>query len=197
MGLLNFIKEALSQPQVGQINTVSLESMDRFPNIGYQFQKIKMYQHTKASEPCYLIDGTNADKAKADLEKINQIIKEHAKVDKAFSKFQINVDTARFTSENIKNGYDDFCCLYCSPLTPTGKPAKFPLKMRVRPISSDEEYKQSSSKRGKTIHGWIYYLADGSIGKVEIYCWQGDTGYFIEENYTLKSKKKSIFQDRQ
>lgn len=189
MGLFDFIKEVLSEPQVGQIKTISLDSMDVFPNIGYQFKEIKTYKHTKNSEPCYLIEGTNLNKAKVDLEKVNQIIKEHAKTDEAFSKFQINVDTARFISENIKNGYDDFCCLYCNPLTPKGKPAKFPLKMRIRPVSSDEEFKQMNSKRGKTIHGWIYYLADGSIGKVEIYCWQGDTGHFIEDNYTLKSKK--------
>ena len=167
MGLFDFIKEVLAEPKVGQIKT---------------------YKHTKNSEPCYLIEGINLNKAKADLEKVNQIIMEHAKTDKAFAKFQINTSTARFMSENIKNGYDDFCCLYCNPLTPKGKPSKFPLKMHIHPLSADETSKLAMQKRGKTIHGWIYYLADGSIGKAEIYCWQGDTGYFIEDNYTLKKK---------
>lgn len=186
MGLFDFIKSVLSEPTVGQINTVSVESMDIFPSIGFQFKQIKSYKHTEKSETCYLIEGGNLEKAKSDLHKLNDIIKEHAKSDKSFSKFEIDVDSARFFSNDIKNGYDDFCCLYCDPLTKSGKPAKFPLKMRVNPLSSDEQYKRSLQKRGKTVHGWIYYLADGSIGKVEIYCWQGDNGYFIKDNYTLK-----------
>lgn len=186
MGLLDLIKTALSEPVVGKITTVSVESMDAFPNIGYKFKSIKAYKHTPKSDICYLIEGSNLTKAKSDLEIINNIIKEHAKNNKSFSKFQIDVKSARFSSENMKQGHDDFCCLYCNPLTPSGKPSKFPVKMRIRPISSDEEYMRMSSKRGKTIHGWIYYLADGSIGKVEIYCWQGDTGHFIKENYTKK-----------
>ena len=188
MGFIDFVKKALSEPQAGQVKEICVESMDIFPNIGYQFKKIKTYKHDKNSDPCYLIEGTNLVKARQDLEKVNEIIKEHAKVNKAFSKFKIDVDTARFSSKDMKNGHDDFCCLYCNPLTPKGKPSKFPLKMRIRPISSDEEFKKMNSKTGKTVHGYIYYLADGSIGKAEIYCWQGNNSYFIEENYTLKSK---------
>lgn len=166
-----------------------LQAMDNFSDIGYQFQNIKSYKHSKKSDTCYLIDGTNLFKAKSDLQKVNAIIQEHAKTDKSFAKFSIDVEHARFSSENMKIGYDDFCCLYCTPFTSSGKLAKFPLKMRISPLSADEDSKRMMSKKGKTIHGWIYYLKDGSIGKVEIYCWQGDISYFIKENYTLKNKK--------
>lgn len=190
MGLFNFMKKDTSKQKAttSATKTVNVEAMNIFPNIGYCFNGIKTYKHKPDCEPCYLIEGENLVKAKEDLQKVNAIIKEHAKSNKIFSRFSIDVATARFSSENMKNGHDDFCCLFCSPTTQSGKPAKFPLKMRIAPLSSDETWKRESSKTGKTVHGWIYYLADGSIGKVEIYCWQGGNGYFIKENYTLKKK---------
>ena len=181
MGFFDFIKKDSTK-------FVTVESMNVFPDIGYQFTNIRCYKHKPNSETCYLIEGDNRKKAIEDLKKINSILKEHAKTEKIFSRFQIDAENARFSSENMKNGYDDFCCLFCSPTTPTGKPSKFPLKLRINPLSEDEIWKRQSSKTGKTVHGWIYYLPDGSIGKVEIYCWQGDNGYFIKENYTLKKK---------
>ena len=190
MGFFNFFKKEVPKPKptVPAVKTVTVEDMKLFPNIGYDITNIKLYNNTPNSDPSYLIEGINLNKAREDLKKINSIIKEHAKTDKIFSRFSIDVATARFSSEGMKSGHDDFCCLFCSPTTKSGKPAKFPLSMRIAPLSSDEVWKRESSKTGKTIHGRIYYLADGSIGKVEIYCWQGGNGYFIKENYTLKKK---------
>lgn len=186
MGLLDFFKNISNIQTPDSTKDSIAESMKLFPNIGYQFDCIKTYKRSKSSDVCYLIEGKNKEKAMADLEKVNKIIKEHSKEDKNYSKFSIDVATARFSSPDMKNGSDDFCCLYCNPLTPSGRPSKFPLKMRINPLSADEMSRRSMSKSGKTVHGWIYYLADGSIGKAEIYCWQGDTGYFIEDNYTIK-----------
>ena len=184
MGFLNFIKKGTTPI----VETVNVEEMNIFPDIGYQFSNIRTYKYKPNCDSCYLIEGENLVKARNDLKKINTILKEHSKINKAFSIFSIDVATARFSSENMKDGYDDFCCLFCSPTTKTGKPAKFPLRMRIAPLSSDETWKRETSKTGKAIHGWIYYLSDGNIGKVEIYCWQGGNGYFIKENYTLKKK---------
>ena len=185
MGFFDIFKTSSSKKEN---RDATLQAMDNFPDIGYQFQYIKSYKHSKNSDTCYLIEGTNLFKAKADLQKVNRIIQEHAKSDKNFAKFSIDVEHARFSSENMKMGYDDFCCLYCTPLTPSGKLSKFWFKMRICPLSADEDSRRMMSKRGKTIHGWIYYLKDGSIGKIELYCWQGENGYFIKDNYTLKSK---------
>ena len=150
MGLFGLFKNS-EKPD--KTNTNTTNKMSIFPNIGYQFDYIKTYKHSAKSDVCYLIEGTNLIKAKADLEKVNVIIKEHVKEEPAFSKFKIDVPHARFKSENMRKGYSDFCCLFCNPLTPSGKPAKFPLKMRIDPLSADEMSRRTMSKNGKTIHG--------------------------------------------
>lgn len=70
-GIFQFFQKEVPKPKptVPAVKTVTVEDMKLFPNIGYDFTNIKVYKHTPNSDPCYLIEGINLNKAREDLKK--------------------------------------------------------------------------------------------------------------------------------
>ena len=65
MGFLNFIKKGTTPI----VETVNVEEMNIFPDIGYQFSNIRTYKYKPNCDSCYLIEGENLVKARNDLKK--------------------------------------------------------------------------------------------------------------------------------
>lgn len=73
--------------------------------------------------------------------------------------------------------HNDYSFLLFEPKTPTGKAAKYPLRLHFE--TQPGEW-WTMNPKGDNIFGDIYYLKDGSVGKVWMVCWRNSRNFIVE-----------------
>ena len=141
----------------------------------------------KSDSSCFLPNEEQKIFIQEDINILNSFLKQASILSEKFPDQQIK--KARFTDENHKdNGMRDYTCFFHNPSTPTGKPAKYPLKMFFATRKNDPDARNdflksdgawAEPKPYDDIFGTIEYLPDNSIGKFLITCWVSSKCYTI------------------
>ena len=96
---------------------------------------------------------------------INQVIRQACKLGNVRASLLIEVDCFHYGLDFHGTHYE------WTPKTPTGKPSKYPLKLRF-------EYRDTGLLPAECA-GELYYLQGGNIGKARLIFWRRNIGYFI------------------
>lgn len=192
----NYYGKEMLQGVIGKIietayrkNSFSLSTLflkeSRCANIDYRKLKYDISKMKKIGH----IFSPNADQKEmviSDIIYMNKFIDNANSLTKAKIQNKISKEQIIFFSDKKKWDNYQFCHFTYSPNTPTGKAAKYPLVLNYYSCS------KSSSKDilgnpiiTSSINGNIYYLANGDIGKAEIFIFSMRKFYKI---YILKRK---------
>lgn len=122
----------------------------------------------------YLPTVADKDNIVKDVLQLNDFLLQAKSLVKAFPNIQINANDIEFRFEKVlKDEATEFCVFTYTPNTPTGKAAKYPLKLGFWCARTSKE-RQVKQGRGfliippNGIHGDIEFLANGEIGKARV-----------------------------
>lgn len=129
--------------------------------------EVKKYIHEGNHPFAYMeILGENINIVKAEIQKMNAIIKEGIRDYSGIPQnLSIPVKDIVFKSERYS-----YTMIKCTPKTFTGKPAKYPYLLY---------FCTDLSKTGNTTHGELTYGQDGTIQKATVCFWRNRNGYFL------------------
>lgn len=148
-----------------KLEKISPEDMNKFNLKQFVFEDI-FYDYRMAR---MLITTANQPVVLKDIEFMNSFIEKAISLANLKLPYKIPIENISFSKETLKianethNQYYSF--FECTPYTPTGKNAKFPLILHfatnnIHSIDFDNKYQ-----------GEIYYMQNGSIGKARLICW--------------------------
>ncbi len=110
--------------------------------------------------------GENISIVKAEIKKMNAVIKESIKAYSSIPQdLRIPENEIVFQPQNY--GYTR---IMCTPKTFTGRPSKYPYSLF---------FCTDLSKSGNTRHGELYYGKDGTIQKATVCFWENSNGFFL------------------
>ncbi len=129
--------------------------------------EVKKYIHEGGHPFAYMeILGENIILVKAEIRKMNEIIKESIKAYPSIPQdLRIPENEIVFQSQNY--GYTR---IMCTPKTFTGRPSKYPYSLF---------FCTDLSKSGNTRHGELTYGKDGTIQKATVCFWENSNGFFL------------------
>lgn len=129
--------------------------------------EVKKYVQKEEHPSAYMeISGENINIVKAEIEKMNAIIKESIKAYPSIPQnLKIPVNEIVFQSKDY--GYTQ---IMCTPKTFTGKPAKYPYTLF---------FCTDLSKHENSTHGDLTYGKDGTIQKANVCFWRNGNGFFL------------------
>ncbi len=135
---------------------------------------IRKMKHTKDGK-YYLIPKEYQNKCTNDIISLNKFIDEASKI--------LNKNLTLISENKISfkgSTYGHGCLMSFTPLTKTGKASKYPYCLTFDTYKNDD----------LDVIGYIYYLKDGAIGKVELTTWNKHIGHTI--NLATKNGKLVI-----
>jgi hypothetical protein len=102
----------------------------------------------------YVLEGENKTRAIESILSLNP----------RFGRTKIHAEKLRFVPTNGDYTNTDYTRAFLTPLTKTGKIAKYPVVLMFTTMSNDEQ-----SRRVNGFHGEISYLQNGAIGKYRVH----------------------------
>lgn len=129
--------------------------------------EVKKNIHEKGHPFAYMeILGENINIVKAEIGKMNAIIKESIKAYPSIPQHLI-IPENEIVFHSRDYGYTQ---IICTPKTFTGKPAKYPYLL---------SFCTDLSKHENTTHGDLTYGKDGTIQKAKVCFWRNGNGFFL------------------
>ena len=148
-----------------KLEKISSIDMNKFNIDQFVFEDI-FYDYRMAR---MLINAINQATVLKDIEFMNSFIERAVTLANLKLPYKSPVENISFSKEVLGIANETYTQYYsffeCTPYTPTGKDAKFPLVLHFATsnaysINADNKY-----------HGEIYYMQNGSIGKARLVCW--------------------------
>ena len=193
MGLFDFLKQLVSkkptdaaQPQHSTsalakddcltsadkerivVQRVKIDDMRQFSNIPYLWNGRIEKQLAPQSRPfAYMnLAGANVDTAKAELSKMNALLKQFHREHSSIPLLTISIADVLF-EPSTTHGYTR---LMCTPATYSGKSTKHPVSLHFMTDITSEV---------ASTHGELFYSQTGTVDKANIYFWRKRHGYFF------------------
>lgn len=188
MGLFNFFKKMKTENEVSKWQNrekpyFKIETIGPINGLvtEYDLNNIRAIGTSKKTW-WYLLEGSNKNVAIKDILLLNKYIAEHAKSNPKISKVRLYESSIRFYEYGRATENDDFTRLLVNPYTEKGNLKKYPLILKFKTLSNDEDF--ASISNGKpNIFGEIHYLKSGDIGKYRVIIWIQHNMYEIKGNY--------------
>lgn len=140
----------------------------------YNFQNITVIDERKNNLKRYLLKDENCQVALADTKQLLHLIEQTKTTENVDLNFAI-LDSLNFDIANYNSGHIDFAFLKHSPLTPTGKSAKYPIELYICNLCNENH-----TLKDRMIHGEISYFQNGDIGKARLFTWYKRTCYTFQ-----------------
>lgn len=160
------------------VQRVSAQDMLEFEGRPFYWDKPIMKMLAPRSHPFAYMDLSrkNIRIAKSEFGRINFLLKRSFRLSPQIP-WHLCIATNRI---NFKpSNTDGYTHLVCTPLTFTGKPAKYPFSL---------SFVSGNFTGRKSEQGDIYFNQDGVVERATIYCWRKNRGYF----YSLKTVDGSL-----
>lgn len=153
------------------VANVQMADMQQFTLIPYHFNREIQKEFSPNHHPlAYMdLDEENQDVAQQALHYIDTFIRDSYKLSKIIPK-SLHIPISEIMFEPYDDGYG-YSRLFCTPYTPTGKISKHPVSLFFCTRMDND---------ATSTHGKLFYEADGSISKANVYCWRNRIGYFYE-----------------
>lgn len=150
-----------------QCDTFRIEDMYQFPEIPFEWQWVIKLNHTDGIA-WFMLNMNNQYIALSAINFINEILEDS----KRYTDFN---EELYICTENIDFGYPitftlkSTTCTFveCTPYTKTGKISKYPAILHFKENPERHIYNDSACYVYR-VHGEIYFMADGNIGKCDL-----------------------------